>query len=81
MAGRESAAVQAAVAAVLNLGLSVSEAARQNDCNVVSVRRALRRRDVPALPPVSGDKHPQVKAAEQRRLERLGRRVQRLPGH
>lgn len=70
MAGRESAAVERAVAAV-QAGSSVTDAARTNDCDVRSVRRALRRRGVAPLPRVSGPEHPAAQAAERRRLERL----------
>lgn len=46
MSGRESAAVERAVIAVV-AGASVSASARAHGCNVSSVRRAMRRRGLP----------------------------------
>lgn len=57
MTARESSAVENAVTLVLKGGLSLSAAARACECNVSSVRRALRRRGVAPLGAVSGDKH------------------------
>lgn len=48
MAGRESAAVQSALAAVVS-GESVLEAARQHRCSPSSVHRAMRRHGLPHL--------------------------------
>lgn len=53
MAGRESAAVQAALADV-DKGKTLSEAARDNNVALSSVRRAMRRRGDPPREAPSG---------------------------
>lgn len=68
MAGRESAAVQAAVAQAL-AGSSNLKAAKDNGVNVSSLKRALRRRNVPPkvmrspAQPCTPEQSPPVSAA------------------
>ena len=57
MSGRESAAVERAVADVSSTPLSLSEIARRHEVAVSTLRRALRRRGVAPREHPSGDAH------------------------